>query len=101
VVADVKMVGTYARASGTFQWSWHTYGRRDEPVVGGLADLQAFGEVRGIERLREVWWKCEPAEAWEMTALAGYVAGCEGGYRAPFDDGVDGYMLLTNVRAVA
>jgi hypothetical protein len=26
VIADVKMVGTYAKKSGTFQWSWHTYG---------------------------------------------------------------------------
>ncbi len=99
VIAQVQMVGTYARKSGTFQWSWHTYGDRCAPLVGGLADLEGFGEVRGIERLQKAWWECEPNEGWEMTALAGYLSGCDAAYRAPFDD-VDGFMLLTNMRSV-
>lgn len=99
VVAQVQMVGTYARGSGTFQWSWHTYGDRRDPVVGGLADLEGFGEVRGIERLQKIWWECDPEEGWEMTALAAYLSGCEAAYRAPFEH-VDGFMLLTNLRSV-
>jgi len=99
VVAQVQMVGAYARSSGTFQWSWHTYGNRSDPLVGGLADLEGFGEVRGIERLQKVWWECEPKEGWEMTALAAYLSGCDAAYRAPFDD-LDGFMLLTNMRSV-
>ena len=99
IFAQVQMVGTYARKSGTFQWSWHTYGDRCDPLVGGLSDLEGFGEVRGIERLRKVWWECEPNEGWEMTALAGYLSGCDAAYRAPFED-VDRFMPLTNMRSV-
>jgi hypothetical protein len=84
VIAQVRMVG-----SGTFQWSWHTYGDRNDPIVGGLADLEGFGEVRGIERLQKAWWACEPAEGWEMTALAGYLFGCDAAYRAPLTRSTD------------
>ena len=99
VIAQVQMVGTYALKSGTFQWSWHTYGDRCDPIVGGLADLEGFGEVRGIERLQKVWWECDPDEGWEMTALAAYLFGCDAAYRAPMEH-VNAFMLLSDMRFV-
>lgn len=98
VIADVRMVGTYAAKSGTFQWAWHTYKDREHPLVAGMSDLEGFGEVRGIERLTKMWWECDPQEGWEMTALAAYLFGCDAAYRAPFEH-VFGFMLLTNMRA--
>lgn len=99
VVAQVQMVGTYAVKSGTFQWAWHTYGDRRHPLTGELADLEGFGEVRGIERLQKVWWECGPDEGWQMTALAAYLFGCDAAYRAPMGD-IFAFMLLSEMRSV-
>lgn len=99
LVADVRMVGSYAEKSSSFQWSWVLYDC-DEPMIDGVAELPAFGEVRGIERLTTNYWDCEIVEAWEMTAIAAYVLGCEAVYRAPFDD-LYWFMLLSNLREAA
>jgi hypothetical protein len=96
LVADVRMVGSYATTSQTFQWSWVLYGKND-PLVDGVAELSGFGEVRGIERLATNWWECDIGEAWQMTAVAAYLLGCEAVYRAPFDD-LYWFMLLGGFR---
>jgi hypothetical protein len=98
-VADVRLVGSYSTKSSSFQWSWVLYETGD-PFVRGIDDLPAFGVVRGIDKLSCERWDCEIVDAWEMTALAAYVVGCEAVYRAPFDH-LYWFMLLDNFRVPA
>ena len=98
LVADVRLVGSYATKSSSFQWSWVLYAH-DEPMIDGIVDLPAFGEVRGIERLTTRYWDCEIVEAWEMTAIAAHILGCDAVYRAPFAD-LYWFMLLSDFREV-
>ena len=96
LVADVRMVGSYSTTSNSFQWSWALYDE-DEPKIDGIRDLPAFGEVRGIDRLTTNKWDCDIVDGWEMTAIAGYLLGCEAVYRAPFDH-LYWFMLLSGFR---
>jgi hypothetical protein len=97
LVADVRLVGSYSTKSNTFQWSWVLYSD-DDPMIAGVADLRGFGEVRGLTQLTTNYFPCEQSEAWELTTLAGYLLGCQGYYRAPFDDGLHWFMLLSGFR---
>jgi hypothetical protein len=99
VVADVRMVGSYSTKSNSFQWSWVLYDD-DEPMIRGIDNLPAFGEVRGIDSLTTRYWNCKIDEAWEMTSLAAYIVGCDAVYRAPFDH-LYWFMLLSNFREAA
>lgn len=85
IIARVRLVGSYATKSGTFQWAWAMYGH-DDPLVAGVDRLRELGMVRDLAELQRTWWACPIEEAWEMAALAGYVLGARGLYRAPFDD---------------
>ena len=98
VLADVRLVGSYATASGTFQWAWALYSGLN-PLVSGIWELQTFGEIRGILRLTTPWWECAQDEAWEMTSLAAYLTNAAGMYRAPFDE-LYWFMLLDNWRVM-
>lgn len=95
-VADVRLVGSYSTRSNTFQWSWETFDT-DAPEATEVERLRAFGEARGIKKLTTPSWKCDEQEGWEMAALAAYLLGSEGIYRAPFDH-LRWFMLLSNWR---
>jgi hypothetical protein len=96
LVADVRMVGSYATASSSFQWAWVLYPPHD-PLVEGISDLRGFGEARGIARLTTSYFDCGVGEGWGMTAIAAYLLGCDGVFRAPFGE-VDWFMLLRDFR---
>lgn len=84
VVAHVRSVGSYSTRSHTFQWGWKTLDA-NHPDVADLIRVRTFGEVRGMSQLTTANWAGDEADAWAMTALAGYLLGCEGVYRAPMD----------------
>lgn len=95
--ASVRMIGSYATSSKSFQWAPALFDPHD-PVVAGIAELRAFGEVRGITELTRSWWECGLASAWDMAAIASYIVGGEAVYRAPMED-VYWFMLLDDIRA--
>ena len=96
LVADVRLVGAFAPKASTFQWSWATY-ERDNLLIAGIPSLRTFGEVRAVTQLTMNDWTCKLADGWAMTAIAGYLLGCAGVYRADFDDKY-WFMLLANWR---
>ncbi len=98
VIADVRLVGSYSTRSGTFQWAWQTY-EDAAPAAAAVSRLRVFGDVRGVSGLTTPNIKCDENHAWEMAYLAGYILGCEGLYRAPFDD-QRWFMLLSQWRMV-
>lgn len=98
LVADVRLVGSFAPKAGRFQWSWVLY-KDDDPAIRDVPLLRAFGEVRDFRELRTKRVACDEAHAWSFASIAGYLLGCEAYYRAPFDD-LYWFMLLDRFRAV-
>jgi hypothetical protein len=96
VVATVALVGSYSTTSSTFQWAWQTF-PEGSPQTQVISRVRVFGEVRGIPQLVTPTWQCDEGDGWDMAALAGYVLGSEGVYRAPFDDQL-WFMLLSDWR---
>lgn len=96
LVADVRLVGLFAPAANTWSWAWSTH-PAGGLLVAGIESLRAFGDVRGLKQLTTTDWNAKLADGWEMTALAGYLLGCEGVYRADFDDKF-WFLLLANWR---
>jgi hypothetical protein len=95
LIADVRIVGAYTE-SHTFVWGWDTH-PDGGLLVAGLDSLRMFGEVRNMSALATSGWPAKLADGWEMTAVAGYLLGCQGVYRADFDDRF-WFMLLSNWR---
>jgi hypothetical protein len=95
VVADIRLVGSYSLRSRTFQWAWRTL--EGTGKTSPVSRLRVFGEVRAIPELTTPCWECEEQAGWEMSALAGYVLGADGIYRAPFEH-QRWFMLLSNLR---
>ncbi|HEY4180325.1 MAG TPA: hypothetical protein VGM90_25960 [Kofleriaceae bacterium] len=95
IIADVRLVGSYAVKAREFEWSWKTY--EAEPETPDVDQVRVFGEVRGITRLTAATFDCDTSEGWEMASIAGYLLGTEALYRAPMDD-LHVYMLLANLR---
>jgi hypothetical protein len=82
IVAGVRLVGTF---KGAFRWAWVDHDESDL-LAAGSTSVRAFGEVRGIAAMTARDWPCRLRDAWELSSVAGYLLGCDGIYRAQFDD---------------
>jgi hypothetical protein len=96
VLADIHIVGSTSKRSGTWLWAW------DNPsifenVKHCLVDVRAYGESHGLEKLTTAKWPGDEHDGWEMTAAVAFILRAEGGYRAPDDNGAL-FMVLRNVR---
>jgi hypothetical protein len=96
LIAEVRLVGAFDPATSTFHWSWANYDR-DHLLIAGIPSLRTYGDVRGISQLTTNDWDAKMTDGWRMTALAGYLLGCAGVYRADYDDKF-WFMLLGNWR---
>ena len=98
VVADVQFVGEASRRDSTWTWAW------DLPYASGelasaASQARRYGWLHGVAPLRRSGWHGDDVDGWEMTSLTGWIAGAEGGYRAPSSDSLSyTFMLLRNVR---
>lgn len=82
VTAPVQVIGTYSRRDGTFLWGW------DHPSVpaplGADARLaRRFGERHNLPLFTTRMVECTEEQAWGFTAVALYLSGAQGSYRAP------------------
>jgi hypothetical protein len=96
LVADARLVGVMTSQPSRFEWGWALYAE-NRLLVTGIASLRMFGEVRGLSQVANTGWACKQLDGWQMAALAGYLLGCDGAYRAEFDDKL-WFMLLSNWR---
>lgn len=98
VVADIQIVGSTSKISGTWLWSW------DNPSIAErvrccMLDVREYGATHRLEKLTTPKWPADEYDAWEMTAAAAFILKAEGAYRAPHDNGAV-FMVLRNVRRV-
>jgi hypothetical protein len=96
VLADIHIVGSTSKRSGTWLWAWDNPSIL-ENVKHCLADVRAYGENHGLEKLTTAKWAGDERDGWEMTAAVAFILRAEGGYRAPHDNGAL-FMVLRNVR---
>jgi hypothetical protein len=96
LIAGVRVVGTFTTAPAAFHWAWAEHDDGDL-LAEGIGCVRVFGDVRGIAALTSRDWSCRLVDAWELSAVAGYLLGCDGIYRAQFDDRF-WFMLLAGWR---
>lgn len=93
LVFPVTLVGSFSTKTNTWMWAWHN--EVLDQTIGDTWMLEAFGEVRGIERMSEGYWTAAEIDCWEVAAVAAHVLGAIGVFRAPMDHQA-WFMLLEN-----
>jgi hypothetical protein len=96
LVADLHVVGSTSRSTGTWLWSW------DNPSIlpkvrHCMEEVRAYGQAHNVERLVNAKWSGDERDGWEMTAIAAYLLKADGGYRAPGEKGAL-FAILKNPR---
>src|SRR5262245_41641342 len=96
VIADMQVVGSTSKSSGTWLWSW------DNPsilpsVKDQVLQVRAYGEEQAFEKLTDPKWPGDEHDGWEMTAITAFILRAEGGYRSPSDNGAL-FLVMQNVR---
>ena len=98
VLADLQFVGAVSRRDSTWTWAWDLPYISDQ-LARAASDARRYGWLHGLTPLRRSGWPADYVDGWEMTSLTGWIAGAEGGYRAPSSDSSHfTFMLLRNVR---
>jgi hypothetical protein len=83
VTAPVQVIGTYNSLDGTFLWGWdHPSVSEEQAADARLA--RRFGERHNLPLFTTRMVECTEEQAWRFTAVALYLAGAQGSYRAPY-----------------
>ena len=96
VIADIEVVGTFSKASGTWMWSWANFSLLPK-VRTRMKRVRALGEQRRFPRLNTYLWPADEVDAWDMAAIAAHVLRAQGVYRSP-GESTDIYMTLSKIR---
>ena len=83
VSAPVQVIGTYNTLDGTFLWGWD-HPSVPEPLAADARLAREFGRRQDLELFTTRKVECTEDEAWVFTAVALYLSGAQGTYRAPF-----------------
>jgi hypothetical protein len=96
VVADIQIVGSTSKSGRTWLWAWDNPTILDR-VKHCLAEVRAYGEAHGLDKLTTAKWPGDEHDGWEMTAASALILRAEGAYRVPHENGAL-FMVLQNVR---
>jgi hypothetical protein len=83
VSAPLQVVGTYNTLDGTFLWGWD-HPSVPEPLGADARLAREFGRRQHLSLFTTRKVECTEEEAWGFTAVALYLSGAEGTYRAPY-----------------
>lgn len=98
VLADAEFVGEVSRRDSTWRWAWELPWVAPN-LARSASKARRYGWFHGIRRLRDSGWHGDDVDGWEMSSLAGWLAGADGGYRAPSSDSSTyTFVLFHNVR---
>lgn len=94
--ADIEVVGSHSRVSGTWMWSWAKFGLPLK-VRTRMKRVRALGEERAFPKLTTHFWPADACDAWDMAAIAAHVLKASGVYRSPGESS-DVYFTLSKLR---
>ena len=77
VLADIHIVGSTSKHSGTWLWAWDNPSIL-ENVKHCLADVRTYGETHELEKLTTAKWPGDERDGWEMTAATAFILRAEG-----------------------
>lgn len=80
--AAVQVIGTYNTDDGTWLWGWHNPSVR-APLAQDAARVRAYGQRHGVANYTTPMISCTQEDAWDMTAVACFLAERQGAYRGP------------------
>jgi hypothetical protein len=83
VSAPVQVIGTYNTLDGTFLWGWD-HPSVPEPLGAEARLAREFGRLHNLRLFTTRKVDCTEEQAWVFTAVALYLSGAQGAYRAPF-----------------
>ena len=98
VEARIAIVGTFLVTHGVWRWSW-TNPSVDPKLSAPIETVRQYGAERRLEKLTDKGWPGEEADGWEMAAIANYLLGGKGVYRAPAGD-LRVFVVITDIRKV-
>jgi hypothetical protein len=82
IEAPVQVIGTLDTVDGTWLWGWD-HPSVPEPLGEHARRARVFGEKYALEAFTTRKIAASEEDAWTFTAVAGYLAGAQGGYRGP------------------
>ncbi|HEX7665404.1 MAG TPA: hypothetical protein VF407_12855, partial [Polyangiaceae bacterium] len=96
IVADATAVGSFSTRSRSWMWVWGNAAYPEE-MSAKVRLYRTFGEVRGIEKMKQSRFDAEEVDGWELTQIAAALSNAQAIYRAPYD-GLYVFFLLDNFR---
>lgn len=98
VIADFEFIGSTAKASGTWLWSWANTSHlpRMRKASGTVLEL---GELFDFRKLTTPLWKGEEVDGWEMAAATAALLHAPGVYRSSSERGAS-FLLIKRIRHV-
>lgn len=96
VIADIEVVGTFSRSSGSWMWSWANFSLLPK-VRTRIRRVRTLGEKRSFPRLTTYLWPADVCDAWDMAAIAAHVLRAQGVYRSP-GEFTDLFMTISKIR---
>ncbi|MDX2219608.1 MAG: hypothetical protein SF172_11340 [Burkholderiales bacterium] len=97
VIADFEFIGSTAKASGTWLWSWANTSHLPRMRKAATTVLE-LGELLDFRKLTTPLWRGDDIDGWEMAATAAHLLDAPGVYRSPSDRGAS-YLLIKRIRA--
>ena len=83
VSAPVQVIGTYNTLDRTFLWGWD-HPSVPEPLGADARLAREFGRRQDLPLFTTRKVECSEDQAWAFTAVALYLSGAQGAYRAPY-----------------
>lgn len=96
VIADIEVIGSVSKVSGTWLWSWANF-HLPPNVRSRIVAARDFGEHNAFPRLTVPKWRADEVDGWEVSAIAARELYAEGLYRAPTANGFL-FMALVKIK---
>lgn len=82
VTAPVQVIGTYNTLDQTFLWGWD-HPSVPDALAADARSAREFGRRQDLPQFTTRKLECTQEQAWVFTAVALYLTGAQGAYRAP------------------
>ena len=98
VRAPCQIIGTFDLSARRFIWSWGD-DAVSPPLSAHAANVRGYGEFHGVAALTAPQVNASETEGWHFAALANFLTGSKGVFRAP-GQGMVRFLTLQDIVAV-